>query len=338
MIDTVKFKIPVNSFFLKFILKKSVESIKLNHKDEQIEARFWNVPVNLGSYERGVNIFVNSESTDFIYIELSLPKYLYGHNIFLLYQSQILGVVKSFYSDLISYFGVFPNYKTWEVQRLDLCFAWKFRNDEECTQILNLLNTFDYPRKKSHKRATSLMYYGSSYSVKWYMKNPEFYNHDFKEIRKTDLNLGYNLLSIASGVLRFEVTLRKSAYDRYFDNAKLHEIPSGLLESVLKSFLSRSMQFSANELNTPFEVLEKLKSKYSPSKAFNLYTYFMTVNSDTPDNIKILKLLMSRSQIYRNNIALKKAGVYLLKPLADISSISIPSEYATSFDPAVTEL
>src|SRR5690606_10599343 len=86
-----------------------------------------------------------------------------------------------------------PNYKEWEVKRIDVAKAYYFTNKEICKKIIRNLRNSYYTRRKPRIYDTSVMFTGSTTSVKIYWKGPEFEKHDYKRIkryilREVDLN------------------------------------------------------------------------------------------------------------------------------------------------------
>ena len=88
--------------------------------------------------------------------------------------------------------------------------------------ILDVLKSFDVSRKRNIIHRSSIMEQGSTYSMKFYLKFDEYKVHDFANLRKKDLNFAYDVLSYSSGVLRFEVTLRKKQLEYEFKKKRIN--------------------------------------------------------------------------------------------------------------------
>jgi hypothetical protein len=162
--------------------------------------------------------FVEVDET-FLIVELSLPKLLYGHNIHLLYNFTV--AIARLKEMLEKRFNLqtrakFVDINQWQVWRVDCCYAWRTPNQQIAQQLLDSLKHLHYPRKDRVIYATSIMFGGSTYSVKFYLKLPEFEQHDRKALLKAKARLEWvNCLEQkADGVLRYEATLRRKFLER----------------------------------------------------------------------------------------------------------------------------
>lgn len=225
MIDTIKFGIPIsenqhqklerlvreNSDWqwvmfnakageLRFIRHKGLANL-----DQQSFRRevFWDTPE-----------FYEPENT-YLTIELSLPKYWYGHNIHLLYGylEAIYELRKTLQKQLHLRL---PKIGIWQVWRADICYSWRCPSQRISEQILDSIKKLHFPRKRPHIYADSVMFTGATYSLKFYLKLPEFKAHDRKALLKANARLDWinHLEEKADGVLRCEATLRRKYLKR----------------------------------------------------------------------------------------------------------------------------
>jgi hypothetical protein len=162
--------------------------------------------------------FVEVDET-FLTVELSLPKFAYGHNIHLLYNFTI--AIARLKELLERRFNLktrakFVDISQWQVWRVDCCYAWKAPDQQIAQQVLDSLKHLHYPRKKPIIYPTSIVFVGSTYSVKFYLKLPEFKAHDLKALIKAKARLEWvnHLEEKADGVLRYEATLRRKYLER----------------------------------------------------------------------------------------------------------------------------
>lgn len=147
-------------------------------------------------------------------LEFSIPKYWYGHNIRLLY-----GFVKALSHLKVALEQLFrlqgrsklPAPLTWHLYRVDICYAWLFPSQTMAQEYLDSLKHLHYPRKRPIIYPTSVVFQGATYTLKFYLKHPEFRSHDLKELIKAKAALEWinYLESLADGVLRCEATLRR---------------------------------------------------------------------------------------------------------------------------------
>lgn len=153
-------------------------------------------------------------------LEFSVPKYWYGQNIHLLYD--FVEPIRQLKAALDRQFGFkgkgrLPDVMTWRVLRLDLCYAWRFPSQRLAQSFLDSLKHLHFPRKRPIYYPTAILFAGKTYSVKFYLKLPEFRNHDRKEMLKANASLEWvnHCESIADGILRFEATLRQKYLKRH---------------------------------------------------------------------------------------------------------------------------
>lgn len=155
-----------------------------------------------------------------LWLEFSVPKFWYGHNIHLLYEFlDALRVLKARLDDLfrLRTRSKLPSPESWQVYRADACYAWRFPSQVAAQEYLNSLKHLHYPRKHPTIHPTSIVFIGTTYSFKFYLKLPEFKVHDRKELLKAKASLEWinHLESLADGVLRCEVTLRRKWLKKY---------------------------------------------------------------------------------------------------------------------------
>jgi hypothetical protein len=169
----------------------------------------WDIPAN---YFEGCHLT----------IEFSIPKFWYGHNIHLLYEFMpALNKLRHLLNRAFDFKtrGVLPSVEQWIIHRVDACYAWRCPDQMTAQLYLDSLKHLRFPRKKPVIYPTAILFAGTTYSVKIYLKLPEFRQHDMQAMVKSGASLDYvnHLEDMARGVLRFEVTLRK----RYLRRQKI---------------------------------------------------------------------------------------------------------------------
>lgn len=222
MLDTVKLAIPLNKAQHKRISGFSDTGPQWVYGDPTtgeflFVRRAGLVQADGESFHRELRWEVSERFNDgdcFLTIEFSLPKFWYGHNIRLLYE--IITPLIHLKRLIEHQFGLnrnrLPDVEAWQVRRADVCYAWNLRSDQKLAyQVLDSLKRLHFPRKKPVIRPESIFFGGSTYSVKFYLKLPEFKAHDRKALLKQHASLEWidHLERIAAGVLRFEVLLRQ---------------------------------------------------------------------------------------------------------------------------------
>lgn len=204
MIDTIRFKIPIEKEKYKRLIKKCNQRVETDNETGNSGITFYSKNIKLGSYDYHQNIFTYDDK--FLFLEFSAPKIVYGHNIFLLYPSQLKAAVTKVRNNFEKEVGIkLVDSDRWIIQRLDLCYSWKFNTQLDAYAALRTLDSYDYSRKKKAIRDNSLEYIGSAYKVKFYLKQDEYLVHDLKRLDKIDKLYASDLIGVTRGVLRYEV-------------------------------------------------------------------------------------------------------------------------------------
>lgn len=324
MLDTVRFLIPHTRDLLKQMQSISKKNIVFDKEGTLIQFHN-NAQLNLGSFARGLNFFYSS-SQDRLYLELSLPKFYNGHNVYLLYPKDIRLSLHKLYSCLLPLLPSIPPLQDWQVYRIDICYSWKLESQRVAELTMRTLQSLEYPRQKIYAYDSSLMSVGSTYSVKFYLKHQEYYTHDFKELKKIDNDMAMALYDLTYGVLRFEVSLRKKWIEYHYKRLDADQLEHIDYVTLLQQFFDKIYAVQSGKFNTELEAYEKLKKKYNNSTALRLFQFAKIYYSGTPTDRQILKDSLSRISIYKNKRDIKKADVGLFQETN--FSLSIPSPYS----------
>lgn len=220
MLDTIKLGIPLTQYQhskLTKLLSNSEEwqwvKFKASTGELSLVRSKGLAQTDRHSFHRDIKFDVSSiYSTDntFLTLEFSIPKFWYGHNIQLLYN--YLPAIEHLRKLLQKQLHCrFPDVKEWQVWRVDICYGWRCPKQYIAQQVLNSLKGLHFPYKKPTIYPDSILFAGSTYSVKFYLKLPEFKQHDRKVLLKSNCKLEIinYLEELAAGVLRYEVTLRR---------------------------------------------------------------------------------------------------------------------------------
>lgn len=339
MVDTIRFRVKLNDgqFKSRFI-SKSTEYRKVDNATGLVFFNFFSSDVSIPSHSSGINFFYNASALDSVlYFELSLPKFEFGHNIFLLYPEELPEVVNDLYLFLDSQIPEFPKPSEWEITRLDVCYAWKYETQHDAENVLNYIKAFDFPRKKKTVYQSSVMCKGTDYTVKFYLKRPEYYQHDFKKYLKMGLQSeAYNYLQWSDGVLRFEVTCRKAFLESFFriKTVKLTDIfDKENIDNLLFFVFRKYIKGYNSDIVNSYDVFQKLKSNYSHRKALILWQFWKVYHSISEVDKPILAEY-DRTTIYRYKRDLERAGIGI-KFVKNLNfDLKIPSEYSTRHRPS----
>lgn len=320
MIDTIRFKIKTTPDVFIRIQTKSRQRFEINKYTQLFEFQIFTKDIQIGSYDYHVNIIATKHKADTIFLEFSIPKVFYGHNIYLYYPpiENVLKIVHQAIED--TFMVTFPNYEEWIVQRLDICYAWRFNTQEEAYLAFLTLNPFSYPRKNKVAFDTSFEEKGSSFDFKGYLKFEEFQAHDFKRFEKMKrIELAYNFRELARNVFRIELSMRKKKLQFYFEKKSLtyKDInDTELLQNILREHFNNYLKNIDTKVMKENEILSILFSKYKPSKALNLYSFYLSWNHPNSSirtrNRNIYKKRLNPSSLWRKHHDLKIAKVGIL--------------------------
>jgi II/X family phage/plasmid replication protein len=324
MIDTVRFLIPIED-------KQAIEKIKgmltrtrrENLKTKELKYEYFLGEIKVGSYSRSINFKVDDNG---IYVEFSLPKYKYGNNVEMLRPIKVVEVLESFHNELCkSIEKTLPPVSEWIVCRLDISYNWTLESKEKCQSLMNFIQRIDFPRKKPIHYDTSVMYKGTAYSIKFYLKGPEFLKNDFKAFAEIDEEKAHQLANWAHKILRFEVEFRKGYLKELFGKKEVYisDIANDYhIEEILKYYLARVFKYINKENMKNENVWQLISDNYTKAKAYRLYNFYRDFYYDKGGKFRVQKSL-DRSTIYRYKKDLKRIGVSFTENIDDTRIVSI---------------
>ena len=180
----------------------------------------------------------------YLVVEFSLPKFWYGHNVSLLHDPiRPLNHFKQLVEKQLRLTRLkLPPVESWLLRRADLCYAWQCPNQTVAQIVLDNLKHLHYPRKQPHIYDTGILFKARTYSVKFYLKHPEFRRHDLKHLVDSGASLEWvnYVEQKAEGILRYEATLRAN----YLRQRKIKTI-TDLLKT---SFTASKFRFHTDDI------------------------------------------------------------------------------------------
>ena len=338
MIDTIKFLVCVE---VETYLKLRAHSMVYMKKDYAMgrdEMRYMHTKVEVPSHDYHITLNTYHDLDLKVSFECSLPKLCFGENVSLLYPCQLEPALKYLRRYIADIDPDFPSYEHWTIERLDLCYAWRFPNTEHAKAILNHLKLLSYPRKNKSVYNTSVMFSGRQYTPKFYLKEPEFMRHDFTRLVKNHkYEFADKTADLSVGVLRFEVTARKSQLMHWFKKLEIHYtdiLDKSKLESILNDCLNKILQNRTPVSMRDETIMQKLESKWGHTKGARLFAFYNTYYSDSPHRKAILEGGYNPSTIWRKKRDIADAGVGMRnEDLGFEFNLSIPSELVVNPDP-----
>ena len=314
MIDTIKLLIPINENreFLEKIKGKLTRTRREDLYSNKLEFEYFTADVPVGSYNRTIKIYIREGTPFEFYVEFSLPKYYLNNNVEMINAYDISYILKNFRNELSSYLETrLPPLTDWIIYRLDVCYNWTFKSKNRCQSLMNFIQRIDYPRKKKYIYETSVMYKGTAYTIKFYLKGPEFFKNDYKHVLNSNPNKALLLQSWADKVIRFEVEFKKKHFKKIFgkDIVKVSDICiDNVIEKLLQDYLASVFKYINKVIMKDEDIRQILNDNFTPSKALRLYNFNRGYYSN-PDEKLLIQKAYNPSTIWRYKTDLKRVGI-----------------------------
>lgn len=347
MIDTVKFKIPLTPIIMTSITNKAPLTINSPLYGMKLFTTLTVPPLNQTmTVFKDYNVIKTRKIKDphpsmYFYVEGSLPKLEYGENIHLLYPKSLPSLLKRIEVALLEQFGGVPSWETWEVQRFDIPYAYKFDSNDEAVRVLDFLKTLEYKDKTKHIYKTSLYFGGRAYSVKFYLKEPEFRKEEYRKLVKDgSKKIADKLLEVCKGILRFEIRINKAHFITLFGKKNIF---ANDLVALDTNWYNKLLQNSLHELMhninyasiTDELALNNFLNAYGKQKGSRLFYFWKTFYINENHIKKLLKKHVGSSTILRNFKDIENAGVGIPQINNKIPfDLSIPSKYVINSETA----
>lgn len=317
MIDTTKFYCIVSEEVKSKIKSKLDLSAKINADTGEILYMFSSGGME-GSYS--TNMHINTEDTGSKYglgnnciliVEGSYHKWSKGYNSHNGYTNLNLILQNVIRHLELEYDVKLPRFFKWYIQRVDISICYNLENQENVKAYINNLSYMTYPRRKTRFYCNESLYFsGSSTTLKIYNKFAEFTKHDLSRLVKANFDFG-DMLQNIQGFLRFECEIKKKKLcDIYQEkNILVCKVKYEKLYEIWKSEFMKLYKINENGLKIVKDnndVKNRLYSKYSNSKASNLYGFYLSVIHEGYKNVLAEN---SKSTFYRKISELKDAGI-----------------------------
>jgi len=341
MIDTIRFMVPMNENIYDAVRSKSYETVRTDKFYGFEESRRLSSYITLNRTK--LSIFSFDEQ--FMFLEGSMPKLYYGHNISLFYPSQLPELLQKLETILKKTFEIFPPFDMWRIQRVDMCYAYKLGSIEEVEATLQLISTLRYPRKSIHIYPKQTVSYGGrSYSIKFYSKQKEFMKKDMKEMIKEGYqDKARELWELSNGVLRYEITNRKFNLNQILkDTGKTQFTYKDIMNlDLYYNYLNKVLNILFKGANTTtltdIQVWNNLKSTYNQIKAKKYFMFYKMLYLQDPFCQNFVHGEHNATTVKRTIEALNKAHVGI--PATNLPhdfQISIPNQHVINSEPLPT--
>ena len=285
-----------------------------------------------------------------VVVECSLHKLLMNHNCYggpADIKKSIAYLVR--FLEEVMYVKL-PDYKDWEVKRIDVAKIYHFNDKNICRKIVNNLRNSYYTRRKPRIYDTSVMFSGSTTAVKLYWKGPEFKKHDYKRIKKyilREVDRSWNkdncdllqhklamiqkqfdqVLEKAYRIIRYECEIKTRKLKEAFesDTVLVKSLSDEKLNEIAETELYKLMKEDDNMdiVRRSDLVLERLHQLYGTSQANALYSTWTKLVQFGDGQTKET---MSRATFYRHKKLLIEAGASWNCAVVNLKQFSIVPE------------
>jgi hypothetical protein len=346
MIDTIRIKIPLTPLILRQIHEVNRRQITSPGLGQKFFA-----PLVVSPHNRELMIIKDydflsirraSKSMHF-YVEGSIPNLEYGENVSLFYVENLPDVFTRIEKALIDQYGDVPPWRTWEVQRVDPVYAWKFRNKGDAAKILAFFRTLLYPQKDKWTYGDeTIVFKGKTFSIQFYLKEPEFKKHGFNKLIKLgDKEFADEIFELSKEVLRFEIRMFQGKLQTSMGKTIItcNDIldPSWYIK-ILNEHLTKLLKTPNRNISLDFDAILKLKKTYKYEKALRLFFFWKAYYLDEKTKKLIIENI-NPTTISRNMRDLSSTGIGIPR-FEDISpniKLSIPSEYVVNQNASIAE-
>jgi replication protein CRI len=338
MIDTIRFKTYCNyELWANIEDAPQTKRIVKIENDTQLEKERLESFILFPPFNTKLTLLAYNYDT--IYLEGSLPKLEYGTNVRMLYPSQVEPLLRRIWKALLDQYGDFPPPQTWQVQRLDMCYNYKFPTQERATDIMIFLQIMEYPKKDKHiYKKESVSFTARIQTIKFYLKHKEFDKKDYKLLSVNNPTLAEEMLELSKGILRFEVELKRAelkqllnkssiSYEDILDISFYYKTLNKYLETLLKNKNKMSMDY--------FTILDLLKKEYGEVKGQRLFYFYVSYYHPEQEVKMLMKQKVNATTISKTLKEISYAGVGLpVKGKYFYFDLSIPNNNVVDPEPA----
>lgn len=250
-----------------------------------------------------------------------------------------------------------PDYQDWEVKRVDVAKIYHFSDKNICKKIVSNMRNSYYTRRKPRIYDTSVMFSGSTTSVKIYWKGPEFEKHDYKRVKKyimREVDRSWNqdncdllqhklamiqkqfdqVLEKAYRIIRYECEIKTRKLKEAFESdiVLVKDLNDEKLLNIADNELYKLMKEDDNMdiVRRSDLVLERLHQLYATSQANALYSTWTKL---VQFGEQMTKETLSRATFYRHKKMLVEAGISWLCSVVNLKQYSIvPEDFSFTND------
>lgn len=204
-----------------------------------------------------------NQNTEKMTVEVSIPKFLFGHNVRMVSDMDISRFFQRLNDYLRNKFYAYPKHESyyWKIQRMDVC--WNFQVGEAVRDYIQAFSHIHIPRY-------STCVYGDGETVVWQNRSKRMSFYDKQQEIKAHKG-SPEVIEQSLGILRFEANITDKNLVRYSQNRWAGEL---IKESVAKDMIFKHLHRLGIDnhltVSNRREVATRLISEYGESKAWQL--------------------------------------------------------------------
>lgn len=252
------------------------------------------------------------ESPPYVTIEGSVHKAMIGHNV-TGGPERLRPAVAWFVADLSRRLGVeLPVWSDWFITRIDVSEVYDVGNFEGCAQYLHGLGLARYPRRQPRRYGDEcVMFPGTTTTLKFYHKGPEFAKNGFKAMAKAfGEKRAVAIQHVANRSLRVECSIKlKKLNQLYGKGLTAGEAALDALESLLDRNVAAVLKEAEHDMETvrtTEEVEARLYEVYDGRLAAVLFGTWLRLAASGEEHVR---RSIPRPTYYRHRAQLADAGI-----------------------------
>lgn len=183
-------------------------------------------------YKKGTLRLVYISLWQKLFAEFSIPKLLYGSNVYMFFDIDTHLLKRSFKQAIKEALGLsLPDISTWDVNRIDFCYNFLLGSSTDVRNYINYIKLRKPEYFSAKEYDSSAFYWNKSHSVKFYNKALEMQAR------------GEKIEYWMKKILRFEVTLRRRKIrELFFINGNNKTLADLLKSPVGKEILNKYLE------------------------------------------------------------------------------------------------
>lgn len=362
MIDTIGFYAPLdresyNKLTSQGILTQRVDlssgCIEFEYINNSLPAPSHNYSIRVSCredmfmYDPALKKTLKERVQPYIKIEYSVPKYLLGHNLSSVSWDGVYSSIEMIRKDLKALSVKLPSKKYIYLYRLDLCANYFLDAFEQCSNYVNYLSKFNYPRRKIRFYENESIYIsGKRTTFKIYVKGAEFKKNDRRRIIDSKGEVkAYNLQKTADKILRVESELKTilkefciecqkiTAHKKVFNTFNGYMCIDDLMNFVnvkteYNKFVNKFLCGMETKSMKTKDVYDLLKANFSLRCASNYFGIYMLL---VLHGQKAAKRSTSKATYYRVTKIFRELGISIVnvdvKKIEDVER-GFPSDFS----------